>query len=256
MIARDELSDGEGSLVTIEKPRSPTAEAYRALRTNIQFASVDKPIQSLLVTSIAPSEGKTTIAANLSVTLAQGGHNIILIDADLRRPKLHRRLKLPNRKGLTSLFMQPELHLDGTVQKTDTNNLYVMTAGNLPPNPSELLASDRMDFIINNMNEHADMVVIDTPPIMAVTDAVVLSQRVDGLLLVVMVGETKAAAAQQTVDQLRRLNANILGVVLNRVPTRGSRYYYSNGYYYSYQDYYGNSEKKSRKKLLRRRKKE
>ena len=127
-------------------PRAPISEAYRSLRTNIQFASVDKPIQSLLITSIAPSEGKTTVAANLSITLAQGGRNVILIDADLRKPKLHRRMNLPNRKGLTSLFMQPELQLDGTVQKTDTNNLYVMTAGNLPPNPSELLASDRMDL--------------------------------------------------------------------------------------------------------------
>ncbi len=205
-----------------------------------------------MVTSIAPSEGKTTIAANLSVTLAQGGRNVICIDADLRKPKMHSVMQLPNRKGLTTLFMQPDIQLDGTVQKTDTNNLYVMTAGNLPPNPSELLASDRMDFILDTMIDHADVLLIDTPPIMAVTDAVVLSQRVDGVLLVVKAGATKTAAAQQTVNQLRRLNANILGVVLNRVPTRGS-HYYSNGYY-SYQEYYGKSDKKSRRGLFRRRK--
>jgi len=253
IIARDDSSKENDPLVTIASPRSPISEAYRALRTNIQFASVDKPIETLLITSIAPSEGKTTIAANLSVTLAQGGRKVICIDADLRKPKLHSIMQLLNRKGLTTLFMQPDIQLDGTVQKTDTNNLYVMTAGNLPPNPSELLASDRMDFILDTMIDHADVLLIDTPPIMAVTDAVVLSQRVDGVLLVIKAGATKTAAAQQTVNQLRRLNANLLGVVLNRVPTRGS-HYYSNEYY-SYQEYYSNSDKKSKRGLFRRRKK-
>jgi non-specific protein-tyrosine kinase len=252
MIARDEATKEDDSLITISQPRSPISEAYRALRTNIQFASVDKPIQSLVVTSIAPAEGKTTVAANLSITLSQGGRNVIVIDADLRRPKMHQKMNLPNRKGLTSLFMQADLHLDGTIQKTKTNNLYVMTTGNLPPNPSELLASDRMDHILDKMLDNADIILIDTPPIMAVTDAVILSQRVDGLLLVIKVGETKTVAAQQTVSQLRRLNANILGVVLNSVPTRGSRYYYSNGYY-SYQEYYGKLDRKDRKGLFRKR---
>lgn len=253
IIARDQTTGENEPLITIAQPRAPVSEAYRALRTNIQFASVDKPIQSLLITSIAPSEGKTTVAANLSTTLAQGGRNIILIDADLRKPKIHQRLNLSNQKGLTSLFMQPEVLLNGTVQKTDTNNLYVMTAGNLPPNPSELLASDRMDLIISKMKRNADMVIIDTPPIMAVTDAVILSQRVDGVLVVIRVGSTKTAAAQQTINQLRRLNANVLGVVLNQVPTRGSRYYYSNRYY-AYQEYYDKSDKTKRKGLFRKRK--
>ena len=161
--------------------------------------------------------------------------------------------KLSNQKGLTSLFMQPEVLLNGTVQKSGINNLYVMTAGNLPPNPSELLASDRMDLIVSKMKRNADMVIIDTPPIMAVTDASVLSQRVDGVLIVIRVGSTKTAAAQQTVNQLRRLNANLLGVVLNQVPTRGSRYYYSNRYY-AYQEYYDKSDKPKRKGLFRKRK--
>jgi non-specific protein-tyrosine kinase len=252
MIALDEETSENDPLVTISKPRSPIAEGYRALRTNIQFASVDKPIKSLLVTSIAPSEGKTTVASNLGIAMAQGGRNVIMIDADLRKPKMHRRLNLPNRKGLTSLFMQPDMLLDGTVQKTDTNNLYVMTAGNLPPNPSELLSSDRMVEILKSIRNHADVVMIDTPPILAVTDAVVLSQRVDGVLIVIKTGSTKTTAAQQTVHQLRRLNANILGVVLNAVPTRGSRYYYSNEYY-SYREYYGEG-KKSRGLFKRRRK--
>ncbi len=245
---------GKQSLVTISQPRSPVSEAYRALRTNIQFASVDFPIRTLLVTSIAPSDGKTTVSANLSVALAQGGRNVILIDGDLRKPQIHRRLALPNRKGLTSLFVQPDVRLDGSVQKSEVNNLYIMTTGSLPPNPSELLASDKMDHILDQLKNHADIVVIDTPPIMAVTDAVVLSKRADGLLLVIKPGVTKLAAAQQTIVQLRRLNINILGVVLNDIPTNRSRYayyYHSNGYY-SYQNYYGEPKKRKKRKSRNR----
>ena len=247
MIAHTDGKEKQG-LVTISQPRSPVSEAYRALRTNIQFASVDFPIQTLLITSISPSDGKTTVSTNLSVALAQGGRNVILIDGDLRKPQIHRRMGLPNRKGLTSLFVQPDVRLDGSVQKSEVNNLYIMTTGSLPPNPSELLASDKMDHILDQLKNHADIVVIDTPPVMAVTDAVVLAKRADGLLLVIKPGVTKLAAAQQTIAQLRRLNVNILGVVLNDIPTNRSRYayyYHSNGYY-SYQNYYG--EPKKRKK--------
>jgi len=243
--------DGNLTPVTISLPRSPVSESYRALRTNIQFASVDHPIRSMLVTSIGPGEGKTTVASNLGVALAQSGANVILIDADLRKPQLHRRLNLPNRRGLTSLFMQTDIHLDGTVQKTETKGLYLMTSGNLPPNPAELLASERMDSILERMKNHADIVVVDTPPVLAVTDSVVLGKRVDGVLLVIRAGQTKIAAAQQTVNQLRRLNVNILGVVINDIPTRGSRYYYSNGYY-AYQGYYEASEQKKSRLFGRR----
>jgi hypothetical protein len=148
LIAQEKSPAQDGQIITLAQPRAPISEAYRALRTNIQFASVAKPIQSLLVTSIAPSEGKTTVSANLSVALAQGGRRVVLVDADLRKPKLHTTLDLPNQKGLTSVFMQPEINLDGTVQPTPTDNLSVMTAGSLPPNPAELLASERMVAIL------------------------------------------------------------------------------------------------------------
>jgi non-specific protein-tyrosine kinase len=244
--------NGDLTPVTISQPRAPISESYRALRTNIQFASVDRPIRSLLVTSIGPAEGKTTIASNLSVALAQGGSNVILIDADLRKPQLHRRMNLPNRKGLTSLFMQADIHLDGTVQKTETKGLYLMTSGNLPPNPAELLGSERMDSILERLKNHADIVVVDTPPVLAVTDSVVLGKRVDGVLLVIRAGQTKIAAAQQTVNQLRRLSVNILGVVINDIPTRGARYYYYSNGYYAYQGYYEASEPKKGKLFGRR----
>ena len=252
MIAHTEQKNGNLTPVTISQPRSPISESYRALRTNIQFASVDHPIRSLLITSIGPGEGKTTVASNLSVALAQSGSNVILIDADLRKPQLHRRMNLPNRKGLTSLFMQSDIHLDGTVQKTDTKGLYLMTSGNLPPNPAELLGSERMDNILERLKNHADVVLVDTPPVLAVTDSVVLGKRVDGVLLVIRAGTTKIVAAQQTVNQLRRLNVNILGVVINDIPTRGARYYYYSNGYYAYQGYYEASEQKKSKLLGRR----
>ena len=252
-IAHVKRQNGDRKPVTITKPRSPVAESYRALRTNIQFASVDHPINTLLVTSVGPAEGKTTVASNLSVALAQGGNNVILLDADLRKPQLHQRMGMPNRKGLTSLFMRSSAHLDGAVQTTEVKNLYLITSGSLPPNPAELLGSERMDQILDQLKHRADVVILDTPPVLAVTDSVVLGKQVDGVLLVIKAGSTKIAAAQQTVNQLRRLNVNILGVVLNDIPTRGARYYYSNGYYV-YQGYYEPSGHKKGKLFGRREK--
>jgi non-specific protein-tyrosine kinase len=227
------------------------------LRTNIQFASVDYPLRAIMITSTSPSEGKTTIAANLGVVLAQGGRDVVLLDADLRRPRIHRVFGLANRKGLTSLFVQKVINLDGTVNKTKIPKLSVITSGNLPPNPSELLGSDKMLEIMSQVQHQADVVVLDTPPIMAVTDAAVLSRHVDGVLLVIKPGVTKLGATRQTVEQLRRIGANILGVVFNDVELKRSRYsyYYSNnGYYYYYRDYYG-SDKASRKRAAAARKK-
>ena len=241
----------DGNLpVAAEKPRSPVAEAYRSLRTNIQFASVDYPVRSILVTSTSPEEGKTTIASNLGVVLAQGGREVVLIDADLRRPKLHTAMNLPNRRGLTSLFVQQNVHLDGVINPTKLTGLSVITSGNLPPNPAELLASERMYNILAALKTEKDLVVLDTPPIMAVTDAVVLSRHVDGVIIVIKPGVTKLGSAQQTVEQLKRINANLLGVVLNDVQLKRSRYahyYYTNGYYY-HRDYYGPSSRRLKRK--------
>ena len=252
VIAHVKRKNGDLKPVTITKPRSPISETYRALRTNIQFASVDRPIRTLLVTSSNPAEGKTTVATNLSVVLAQGGNNVVLMDVDLRKPQLHLRMGLPNRKGVTSLFVRPSTQMDGSVQSTEVKNLSLITSGTLPPNPAELLGSDRMGQILTQLQNRADIVVLDTPPVLAVTDSAVLGKQVDGVLLVIKVGSTKIAAAQQTVNQLRRLNINILGVVLNDVPTRGARYYYSNGYYI-YQGYYEKPEQKKNGKFFKRR---
>jgi succinoglycan biosynthesis transport protein ExoP len=252
LIARTDTTEVPVSAL---QPRSPVTEAFRSLRTNIQFASVDYPVRTVLVTSTSPSEGKTTIATNLGVVLAQGGLQVVLLDADLRRPRIHRVMSIPNRKGLTSLFVQEKVHLDGTLTQTKVPRLSVVTSGNLPPNPSELLGSDKMFEILTEVKKNADVVVVDTPPLMAVTDAAVLSRHVDGILLVIKPGVTKLGATKQTVDQLQRIGANILGVVFNDVELRRSRYsyyYYNNGYYYYYRDYYGSDVRRKRKVASRK----
>lgn len=239
----------DGHLVALDTPRSPVAEAFRSLRTNLQFASVDRPLVKLLVTSPGPGEGKSTVAANLAAVLAQSGKRVTLLDADMRRPRLHKLYGLPNRAGLSGLFVDSRSILDGVLQRTPAENLSVITTGDLPPNPSELLGSEKMNEIINQVMEVSDVLVIDSPPVMLVTDSAVLSQRVDGVLLVLRQGETNLDFARHSVEALRRVGANLLGVVLNGVPARSSRYgyYRYQGYSASYADYYGEDGHKPRK---------
>ena len=228
------------ALVTCTHPRSPVSEAFRALRTNIQYTSVDRPICTLLVTSPTPEDGKSTIATNLAVILAQGGRKTVILDADLRKPMIHKFMKLPNRKGVSDLFVVPQLGLDGNLQETSVAGLRALTSGSLPPNPAELLGSVKMIEIMNRVKEQVDIVVLDSPPLLAVTDAAVLAPRVDGVLLVIKPGVTKLAACRQAVEQLQQVGANILGVILNDVDMKRSRYRYANYYkgYYSYYHHY------------------
>lgn len=234
--------------ISISQPRSPVSEAFRALRTNIQFAAVDREIRTVLITSPSPTEGKTTISINLAAVLAQSGKRVALVDGDLRRPKLHKRLGLPNRAGLSSLFVQSHMYLDGSLQKTETPNLWVVTSGDLPPNPAELLASEKMTSILTGLQQQLDLIVVDSPPIMAVTDAAVLAPKVDGVVLVVRPGATKISALESCVEQMSRVGANILGVVINDVEFGNSRFSYNYYYrgYHTYYEYYGDSEKSMR----------
>jgi capsular exopolysaccharide synthesis family protein len=180
------------------------------------------------------------------VVLAQGGNKVTIVDTDLRRPRLHRQMNVPNRRGLTSLFMRQKINLNGALRETNVNGLSIITSGNLPPNPAEILASNRMQQIHAQIREHSDVVVLDSPPVIAVTDAVVLSKYVDGVLLVIQPGNTKIAALQKTVEQLRRVGANVIGVVLNNVGVKSARY----AYYYNYyrDDYYGYQKRVGRKR--------
>lgn len=229
------IKDDESLLVTARKPRAPASEDFRSLRTNIQFASVDYPLRTILVTSPTEGDGKTTIATNLSIILAQGHRKVTLVDADLRRPHVHRHMRISNRWGLTSLFMDEDIRLDNVLRKNESAGLSVVTSGKLPPNPAELLSSEKMAQIILAIQQQSDVIIFDSPPLTAVTDAAVLSKQVDGVLLVIQSGRTKIAAAQRAVNQLQRVNANILGIVLNGVGVGSYRYYYQhyNKYYIS-----------------------
>jgi polysaccharide biosynthesis transport protein len=235
VIAHHKQLDGEP--IVKRSPRSPVSEAFRSLRTNVQYTSVDKPLRTLLVTSPTPSDGKTTIASNLAVALAQGGSKVFVVDADMRRPHIHRLMGAENKIGLSSLFVQPTVHLNGTVQKNQVENVSVISSGVLPPNPAELLASKKMQEILAVFLEQSDIVIIDTPPVLSVTDAVVLAPTVDGVLLVVKPGTTKQAAFRQAILALNQVGANLLGVVVNEVGGRGM--YYNHYYSKYYQNHYG-----------------
>ncbi len=212
------------TLVALRDPGSPAAEAYRTLRTNIQFSSLDKPLRTLLATSTAPDEGKSTTIANLAVTIAQAEQRVILVDCDLRRPTLHTLFDVPNSEGLTSMMLQE----DGQppLQRTEVPGLMLLPSGPLPPRPPDILGSRRMEAAIAELLQHADMVLFDTPPINAVTDAAVLATKVDGALLVFRAGSTRRDRARDARMLLEKVNAHIVGVVLTDVRAERDQYSY------------------------------
>jgi non-specific protein-tyrosine kinase len=199
-----------------------------------------------------PKDGKSTIATNLAVVMSQSGRKVTIVDADMRRPSQHRRLRLTNRFGLSDLFVQDKVHLDGALRDTRIPGMYLVTSGGLPPNPSELVGSEKMMEILRQVRLKVDMVIVDTPPMMAVTDAAVLAPKMDGVILVVRPGVTKLVNTKQTVDQLRRGGANILGIVLNDIEHRRSRYQYYYRGYYNYESYYGEAQDRRHKRRKKR----
>lgn len=216
----------DAALVALRDPRSPAAEAYRTLRTNIQFSSLDKPLRTLLATSTVPDEGKSTTLANLAVTMAQAEQRVILVDCDLRRPTLHTLFNMPNDMGLTSMILANDDAML-PLQQTSVPGLQVLTSGPLPPRPADILGSRRMEAIIERLRAEADVVLFDTPPVIAVTDAAVLANRVDGVLLVLKAGHTTRDHARHARQVLERAKANIIGVVLNNAEIEQGYGYYS-----------------------------
>ncbi len=240
--AKAEVAPGPANLVTLLDPRSPAAEAYRTLRTNIQFSSIEKPIRTLLLTSSRPGEDKSVAVANLAVAFAQVGSRIILVDADLRRPALHSIFALPNQQGLTSALLSAGSAAstnasakaksgfltfgDLPLIQTSVPNLRVLTSGPLPPNPAELLGSSLMRELIELLRSEADFVLFDAPPVLAVTDAAVLATRLDGALLVLKAGKTNRDDAREAKIQLEKVHVNLLGTVLNNARQSNARYGY------------------------------
>lgn len=228
------------NLVTQNDPKNPAAEAYRVIRTGIQFAQAGKELQTIALTSCTPNEGKSTTIANLAVVLTQAGKSVLLIDCDMRNPTVHNNFNLSNKVGLSSCISMGTA-LSDAVQKTSIEGLYALTGGVIPPNPSELLGSEQMKNVLQRAKEQYDYVLIDTPPVMPVTDALIVSRFVDGMILVIASAEIKVEMARDVKNQLVNAGANILGVVLNKV--RSEHHGYGYGYYY----YYGNDGEKHKK---------
>lgn len=231
-------------LITINDPKSPVSEAYRTLRTNIQFSSVDKDMQTIMITSSGPGEGKSTTAANLAVVMAEGGAETILIDCDQRKPMLHKKFVVSNHIGLSDILVGKSV-LEDAVTDTGIESLYLLTAGTKSPNPSGLLASKRMGKFIEELRQKYQYIIIDTPPVIAVTDAQIVSTYADGCILVVASSQADKDAAVKAKQLLEKVNANILGTVLNKVTVNEKGYY---GYYHSYYDEDGKKHNKKKSK--------
>ncbi|HVE77909.1 MAG TPA: polysaccharide biosynthesis tyrosine autokinase [Gemmatimonadaceae bacterium] len=223
-------------LVTHFDPRSPVAEAYRSLRTNLAFARAASRLHTIVLTSPGPSDGKSTTAANLAITFAQQGQRTLVVDADLRRAVLDKSFGVPRSPGLTEVLVG-DVALPDAVSKTEVDNLFVLPSGRMPPNPAELLGSAEMQRVLGEAKDRFDVVLFDSPPLLAVTDAAILSTMVDGTLLVVRMGETAREAVRRAVGQLRAVRGRLLGAVLNDVDFRKGSAYGQYGYYYY--AYYG-----------------
>lgn len=221
------------NLIAHNDLKNPATEAYRVIRTSIQFAQAGKELKTLAVTSCMLNEGKSITVANLAVVLTQAGKSVLLLDCDMRNPTVHKNFNLSNKVGLSSCISMGTA-LSDAVQKTSIEGLYALTGGVIPPNPSELLGSEQMKNVLQRAKEQYDYVLIDTPPVMPVTDALIVSRFVDGMILVIASAEVKVEMARDVKNQLVNAGANILGVVLNKVRSEHHGY----GYYY----YYGSKE--------------
>lgn len=206
-------SSPEQVLITLREPASAAAEAYRTLRTNILFSSLDKPIHTLLLTSAEQTPDKSLTAANLAVTMAQAEQRVLLVDCDLRQPTLHTIFGLSNEQGLTSAILDQEAPL--AIQPTEVPGLSLLPSGPLPPRPADLLGSRRMEGLLNRLRQIADIMIFDTPPVQPFTDALVLATRVDGVLLVIQAGRSRRDRVREARQKLEKVKANLLGVVLS-----------------------------------------
>ncbi len=223
-------------LITEKDPKSIASEAYRTLRTNIQYSSFDKEIKTILVTSTGPGEGKSTTCGNLALTMAQADKRVLVIDCDLRKPTIHKKFTISNEKGVSN-FLIGQTPLEEVIHKY-SDNLYLLPSGTIPPNPAEMLSSKKLKEFLEKVKEEFDCIIIDSPPVMAVTDAQILSTIVDGVLLVAASGQTEKEGIVKAKEQISKVNGRLLGVVLTKMPMKKGKGY--GNYYY----YYGGDDKK------------
>lgn len=225
-------------LIVKNSPKSPISEAYRGIRTNLQFANVDKNFKTIMVTSATAGEGKTTTLCNVAATLADAGNKILIIDCDLRKPRIHKFFNLSNAIGVTDILLNG-YDYKKFVNKIEYNNISVLTSGHIPKNPSELLSSESMKKFIELLKMEYDYIMIDTPPVVPVTDGVIMSTYIDRVIMVCSSGELNIDMGKRAKESLEKVGANILGVVLNKVPMNAKKY----EYYYYYHQKDGKGEK-------------
>lgn len=216
-------------LIAKINPTSPITEQYRTLRTNIQFSTIDEKVKTIIVTSAEPSAGKSMTAANLAIVYAQQGFKTLLVDADMRKPTVHYTFRMDNITGLSNALID-NIQLEELAASFDVNNLSVISSGPLPPNPAELLGSKRFDQLLASAREVYDVIVIDTAPLLAVTDAQILSTKTDGVVIVARSGSTETEGLKHAIDLVSKVRGRLLGIVLNDVEKENDNYYY----------YYGN----------------
>ena len=223
-----QIVSNKRSLITMVDSKSPISEQYRTIRTNIQYSTVDKNVRTLMVTSSGPGEGKSTTVANLAVTFAQQGKKVLLVDADMRKPTVHYTFNQTNTFGLTSVLTK-QIPLEEAISETSVENLFVLTSGPIPPNPSELLSSKSMEQIFQTSEKLFDIILFDTPPLLAVTDAQILSNRCEGTVLVVYSGKTEKEQMIKAKELLDTAQSKLLGVVVNHKKIQDTNYYYYYG---------------------------
>jgi capsular exopolysaccharide synthesis family protein len=222
------ITDPSRKLIANLDPKSPISEQYRTIRTNVQFSSIDKELKTLMVTSSGPAEGKSTTAANLAVVFAQLGKKVLLVDADLRKPTVHRSFGVNNLFGFTTVLTK-QATLASAVLDTEEKDLYILTSGPVPPNPAELLSSKSMEQFMEEAKEQFDYVIFDTPPLLAVADPQILANKVDGSVYVVYSGKTQIDQAKKAKELLENAQSKLVGVVLNHKEVKDTDYYYYYG---------------------------